>query len=97
MTQAEFVALVAEKGGWSKSEAKYAIKTITDAIKESLKKEEKIPLKDFGKFSIKETKARTGRNPRTGEPMKIPAAKKVKFSAAKALKDSLGKPKKKKR
>ena len=70
----------------SKKEAQTAVETILSSIKGSLKKKEDVTISGFGTFKVKETKARTGRNPKTGETIKIPAKKKVAFRASKELK-----------
>ena len=76
MNKNELVAKMAEKAGLKKTEAE-------------LKNGEKIQLVGFGTFEVAERPAREGRNPRTGETMKIAASKSPKFKAGKALKDSL--------
>ena len=66
-----------------------ALKAFTETVAEELKNGEKIQLVGFGTFEVAERPAREGRNPRTGETMKIAASKSPKFKAGKALKDSL--------
>ena len=66
-----------------------AKKAFTETVAEELKNGEKIQLVGFGTFEVAERPAREGRNPRTGETMKIAASKSPKFKAGKALKDSL--------
>lgn len=87
MNKAELVAAMAEKSELSKKDAEKALKAFTDVVAEELKKGEKIQLVGFGTFEVSERAARTGRNPQTGEDMKIPASKAPKFKAGKALKD----------
>lgn len=87
MNKTELVSAMAEKAGLSKKDAEAALKAFTDVIAEELKKGEKIQLVGFGTFEVSERSARTGRNPQTGEEMKIPASKSPKFKAGKALKD----------
>ena len=77
MNKNELVAKMAEKAGLKKT------------VAEELKNGEKIQLVGFGTFEVAEREAREGRNPRTGETMKIAASKTPKFKAGKALKDSL--------
>ena len=89
MNKAELVAAVAEKAEISKKDAEAAVKAFTDVIAEELKKGEKVQLVGFGTFEVSEREAREGRNPLTGEKIKIPASKAPKFKAGKALKDSL--------
>ena len=89
MNKAELVSAMAEKTALSKKDAEAALKAFTDIVAEELKKGEKIQLVGFGTFEVAERPAREGRNPRTGETMKIAASKSPKFKAGKALKDSL--------
>ena len=89
MNTAEVVAAVAEQAEIYKKDAEAAVKAFTDVVAEELKKGEKIQLVGFGTFEVSERAARTGRNPRSGEEMTIPASKTPKFKAGKALKDSL--------
>ena len=79
MNRMELVAAIAEKTELS----------FTDVVAEELKKGEKIQLVGFGTFEVSERAAREGRNPQTGEAMKIAASKSPKFKAGKALKDAL--------
>lgn len=85
----ELVAAIAEKTELSKKDAEKALKAFTDVVAEELKKGEKIQLVGFGTFEVSERAAREGRNPQTGETMKIAASKAPKFKAGKALKDAL--------
>ena len=89
MNKTELVAAMAEKAQLSKKDAEAALKAFTDVVAEELKKGEKIQLVGFGTFEVSERAARTGRNPQTGEEMKIAASKAPKFKAGKALKDSV--------
>ncbi|MBQ9278086.1 MAG: HU family DNA-binding protein [Lachnospiraceae bacterium] len=89
MNKNELVASIAEKTGLKKTEAEKALKAFTDTVAEQLKKGDKIQLVGFGTFEVAERPAREGRNPRTGETMKIKASKAPKFKAGKALKDSV--------
>ncbi|MEW6349846.1 MAG: HU family DNA-binding protein [Thermodesulfobacteriota bacterium] len=89
MTKADLVSHVAEEAGISKKAAASALDSVVTAIHEVLKKGDKIRIADLGSFSVVERKARQGVNPRTGKPIKIAATKAPKFSAAKALKDSV--------
>ena len=87
MNKTELIAVVAEKAELSKKDAEKAIKAFTDAVSEELVKGGKIQLVGFGTFEVAERAAREGRNPQTGETMKIEASKSPKFKAGKALKD----------
>ena len=89
MYQAELVASLAEKTDLSKKDAEAALKAFTDVVAEELKKGEKIQLVGFGTFEVSERAERVGRNPQTGDEMKIPASKAPKFKAGKALKDMM--------
>ena len=89
MNKTEFVEAIANEAGLTKTDAAKAVKAFTDVVAEELKKGEKIQLVGFGTFEVSERAARTGRNPRSGEEMTIPASKAPKFKAGKALKDSL--------
>ena len=85
----ELIAAIAEKTELTKKDAEKALKAFTDVVAEELKKGEKVQLVGFGTFEVSERAAREGRNPQTGETMKIEASKTPKFKAGKALKDSL--------
>ena len=89
MNKTELVAAMAEKTELSKKDAEKALKAFTDVVAEELKKGEKVQLVGFGTFEVAERPAREGRNPRTGETMKIAASKAPKFKAGKALKDAV--------
>ena len=89
MNKTELIAAVAEQAELTKKDAEKAVKAFTEVVAEELKKGEKVQLVGFGTFEVKENKARTGRNPRTGKSMKIKASKAPKFKAGKALKDSI--------
>ena len=81
MYKAELVNAMAEKAGMTKVQAKKALDAMMDTTVETLKKGEKVVLLGFGTFSVVERPARKGRNPRTGEVIKIKASKVVKFKA----------------
>ena len=89
MNKAELVAAIAEKAEISKKDSEAALKAFTDVVAEELKKGEKITLVGFGTFEVSERAEREGRNPLTGEAIKIAASKSPKFKAGKALKDSI--------
>ncbi|MBU3076309.1 HU family DNA-binding protein [Sphingomonas quercus] len=73
----------------SKSDARKIVDAVFTALTDAASKGEEVSINGFGKFKVKESPARDGRNPATGEPMKIAASKKLGFSAAKAVKDRL--------
>ena len=87
-TQSEFIENVRGFCGLDKrSQAREIIEDIASFVKDSLRRGYKIPLMGLGKLYVRETKARTGRNPATGEVIQIPRRKRVRFTAAKALKE----------
>jgi DNA-binding protein HU-beta len=86
MTKAELVEVMADGADISKAAAAKALDSMVTGITKTLKKNGKVTLVGFGTFSTSKRKARKGRNPRTGEAIKIPAAKLPKFTAGKALK-----------
>jgi DNA-binding protein HU-beta len=88
MTKADIVVAVAEIGV-TKKEAAAAVDAVIDSIKGALAKGNKVSLVGFGSFTVKKRKARTGRNPQTGKPIKIKAKNVPVFSAGKALKDAV--------
>jgi DNA-binding protein HU-beta len=89
MTKAELVAEIAKKSKLSKADAERAMNSFVDVAKKTLKKEGRLALAGFGSFVVSKRKARKGRNPRTGETIKIKASKVVRFKAGKALKEKL--------
>lgn len=89
MNRTEFVAAVAENAEISKKDAEKAVKAFIDVVADELKKDEKVQLVGFGTFEVSTRAAREGRNPQTGETMKIAACKAPKFKAGKALKDAV--------
>lgn len=89
MNKTELVAAIAENAGLSKKDAEAALKAFTEVVTDELKKSEKIQLVGFGTFEVSERPEREGRNPRTGETMKIAASKQPKFKPGKAFKDAV--------
>ena len=89
MTKTDLVNVVVAESGLKKKEAEVAVSAIFDAIANALKEGDKVQLIGFGTFEVKSVSEREGRNPQTGESIKIPASKKPSFSASKALKDSV--------
>lgn len=75
--------------GGTKASAEKAVDTMIDSIVKTLKKGDEVSIAGLGIFSTKERAARTARNPRTGESVKVPAMRVPKFRAAKALKDAV--------
>ncbi len=94
MTKAEMVSHISEQAGITKKAANSALNAFVEAIHDSLKqKDGKIRISDLGTFKVVKKKARTGVNPQTRKKIKIPAGKAPRFSAAKALKETVKKTK----
>lgn len=89
MNKADLIDMVAGKADLSKTDAASAVEAVIDGITSTLKQGDSVTLVGFGTFSVSERAARTGRNPRTGDVITIPASKSPKFKAGKALKDAL--------
>jgi DNA-binding protein HU-beta len=85
----DLVAEVANSAGLSKADAAKAVDGVFDAISGSLQGGGEVRIVGFGTFSVANRKATTGRNPRTGETIQIPASKQPKFKAGKGLKDAV--------
>lgn len=89
MNKTELIEVIAEKVGVAKAEAERMINTLEEIITSTLKAGGEVVITGFGTFSAKKRGARTGRNPRTGESVNIPAMNVPKFKAGKTLKDAL--------
>lgn len=89
MTKAELVGKIANEAGITKSQAEKAVDGFISAVSGALVAGDNITLVGFGTFSTGERAQREGRNPRTGEKIKIPASKVVKFKAGKTLSDKV--------
>ena len=87
MNKTELVEKVAESPGLTKTQAEAAINAFVETITDGLKAGDKITLKGFGTFEVRQREAREGRNPRTGETMTIAASKAPAFKASSALKN----------
>ncbi len=85
----DLVAAVADSSGLSRTDATKAVDAVFDSITASLKAGDEVRLVGFGTFVVSKRAATTGRNPRTGEEIKIPASTSAKFKAGKGLKDAL--------
>ncbi|MGM0566696.1 MAG: HU family DNA-binding protein [Bacteroidota bacterium] len=79
MNKAELIEAIASKADLTKADAKKALDAFIDTTSHSLKKGDRVALVGFGSFSVAKRAARTGRNPKTGQEMQIPAKKVVKF------------------
>lgn len=89
MTKADIIEKMAQDAEISKTAAGKALNSFIENIVASVKKNQKVTLVGFGTFSLSKRKARKGRNPQTGEAIKIKASKSPKFTAGKAFKDSV--------
>jgi len=89
MNKGEFVDAVAAKGDMSKGDAASAVDAVLEAVTDAMKDGEQVTLVGFGTFLVRKREARTGRNPRTGEPLQIAASNVPSFKAGKALKDAV--------
>lgn len=89
MNKTELIDAIAEEAGLSKADAKKALEAFLANIEKTLKKGDKISLVGFGSWSVSEKPAREGRNPKTGETIKIAAKKVVKFKAGAELSNAV--------
>ncbi len=89
MTKNELIGTIAEKTGLEKNAAAAAVDATFEAIAATLKNGEEVKIAGFGNFKVVERRAREGRDPRTGVPVQIKAAKRPRFSPGKALKDAV--------
>ncbi len=89
MNKAELIDAIADKANLTKADAARALDAFIDSVTEALKEGDNVTLIGFGTFTVKERKERQGRNPRTGEPMTIKAAKIPAFKPGKSLKDAV--------
>ncbi len=89
MNKAELIDAVADSADLSKAAAGRALDAAIETVTKALKKGDTVTLVGFGTFSVRKRAARTGRNPRTGEAIKIKASKVPGFKAGKALKDAI--------
>jgi DNA-binding protein HU-beta len=89
MTKSQLVTKLAEAGGVSRKQMDEILNGLVDTIVKSVKKGESVKIPGLGIFRLRKMKARMGRNPQTGEAIKIPARKKVGFSVAKTFKETV--------
>ncbi len=89
MNKKQLIERMVEHTDSPKGEAEKHLEAFTASVSEALKAGEEVQLPGFGKFYVREQKAREGRNPQSGEKMKIPASKVPAFKAGKSLKDSI--------
>ena len=91
MNKAELIDAIAKETGLTKKDTSAALNAFTATVSKELKKGGSVQLIGFGTFEVGKRAARTGRNPQTGEALKIKAAKTPKFKAGKSLKDLVNK------
>lgn len=91
MNKGELIESIAEKTGLSKAKSGEYLETVLETVQHTLKKGGDVALTGFGTFKTVKKAARTGRNPKTGEPIKIAASIAVSFKAGKTLKESVNK------
>lgn len=89
MNKTEFISAVQKKAGVDAKTADACVKAVIAVVEESLKNGEKVQITGFGTFDVREHAERTGKNPRTGEAVKIEASKVVVFKAGQTLKDGI--------
>lgn len=89
MNKSHLVAFVADELRTSRLQAARLVDTVLDGVRIGLRNEGSVTLSGFGTFEVKSRKARTGRNPQTGEPIAISAGRRVGFRVGKALKESV--------
>jgi DNA-binding protein HU-beta len=89
MNKSEFIGAVADATDLSKADAARAVDAVLETIKKALKKGDAVSLVGFGTFTVRKRAAREGRNPQTGDTIKIKASKNPSFKAGKALKDAV--------
>ena len=89
MNKAELIEAISGETGLSKKDVDAALKSFINVVSDTLQKKDKVQLIGFGTFETAEREARTGRNPSTGEPVKIAASTQVKFKAGAALKEKV--------
>ena len=89
MNKAELVDKIAEKSGLSKKDAEKALNAFIDSVTEAVAKDDKVQLIGFGTFERRRREERSGRDPRTGNPITIPASNSPAFKAGKAFKEAV--------
>jgi len=89
MTKTQLVGKLAEDTGISRKQAEAVILALVDTVRKTIKKGDTVKIPDLGGWRLRSMKARMGRNPQTGEAIKIPARKKVGFTVAKSFKQSV--------
>jgi DNA-binding protein HU-beta len=91
MNKTELISIVADEAGISKKDADKAVNVLLDTVVEAVAKDEKVQIVGFGTFELHNRSARQGRDPRTNNPITIPASRVPAFKAGKAFKDAVAK------
>ena len=91
MNKEELISAMAKESGLTKADARKALDAFMSSVKKTVAKNDKVTLVGFGSFEVVQRKAREGRDPRTGKPIKIPAKKVVKFKAGSTLSSAVQK------
>ncbi len=89
MTKTQLVGKLADEAGLSRKQVEGVLTALVDTIRKSVKKGDPVKIPDLGGWRLRSMKARMGRNPQTGEAIKIPARKKVGFTVAKSFKQAV--------
>ncbi len=89
MTKTDLVAQVAQVAGITRAEAQRVVEAVFSVVRDALARGEKVTLTGFGTFEVRNYKARSGRNPQTGETIQVPAHRRATFRAGKSLKDAV--------
>ena len=89
MTKSDLIAEVSRRAELTRTDADTAVNAVLDAVATALAAGEKVTLVGFGSFSVTTRAARTGRNPRTGVPLKLPESRTVRFKTSRKLRDEL--------
>jgi len=89
LSKSDIVEVIASKMGLPKTKSEDIVTLVFDTIQDNLQKGEKVSIVSFGTFEVRQSNARMGRNPKTGESIQIPAKRSVKFKAGKGLKETV--------
>jgi len=90
MTKSDLIERLAAKAELTRPRAEELVDFLLNDVTEALRRGEKVNISGFGTFTVSNRKARTGRNPKSGQPIEIPASRSAKFKAGKTLKEALG-------
>lgn len=89
MTKNDLIKAVAEKTGLNNTQASFAVEAVLESVIQTVAAGDELRLVGFGTFGVAKREARVGRNPRTGDPLKIPASKTPRFKPGKTFKDAV--------